>query len=68
MSDAVVNKRLLAETVKKLIKTKSPDLPEMKAAANALAQVFSDIIGVDVQLVMRMRKDQLVDRFGKPGA
>jgi hypothetical protein len=68
MSDAVVNKRLLAETVQKLIKNNSPDLPEMQAAANALAQVFSDITGVDVQLVMRMRTDQLVDRFGNKDA
>jgi hypothetical protein len=59
MSDAVANKRILAEAVHTLIKTNTPDLPEMQAAANALAQVFSDMLGVDVQLVMRMDRAQL---------
>jgi hypothetical protein len=55
----IANKRALAESVQALIKTSNPDLPEMQAAANALAQVFSDILGVDVQLVMRMDREQL---------
>jgi hypothetical protein len=55
----IANKRALAESVQALIKKTNPDLPEMQAAAKALAQVFSDMLGVDVQLVMRMDREQL---------
>jgi hypothetical protein len=63
MSDAIVNKRILSEAVYRLIKTNNPDLPEIEAAANALAQVFSDMLGVDVQLVMRMDRAALAARI-----
>jgi hypothetical protein len=55
----IANKRALAEAVQRLIKTTSPDIEHMKDAAGALAQVFSDMLGVDVQLVMRMDRAQL---------
>ncbi len=54
MSNAIANKRALSEAVHSLVKTNAPDLPHIEAASNALAQVLSDMLGVDVTLVMRM--------------
>ncbi|HDR9163644.1 TPA: hypothetical protein QDB28_004048 [Burkholderia vietnamiensis] len=58
---AIANKRKLLEAVNALVKASKPDLPEMQTAAGALAQVFSDILGVDVTLVMRMDAQQMTD-------
>ncbi|MBN3839314.1 hypothetical protein [Burkholderia sp. Ac-20349] len=69
---AIANKRKLVEAVHELVKKSEPDLPDMQAAAGALAQVFSDMLGIDVTLILRMGKadvDRLVNdarvHFGK---
>lgn len=59
MSNAIANKRRLLVATQELVKRTNPDLPEMQAAANALAQVFSDMLGVNVELRMRMDRDEL---------
>lgn len=61
MSNAIANKRRLVEATQTLIRRASPGLPEMMDASNALAQVFSDMLGVDVELRMRIDAKQMND-------
>jgi hypothetical protein len=61
MSNAIANKRRLMEAVQTLVKRNDAGLPEIHEASNALAQVFSDMLGVDVELRMRIDAKQMND-------
>jgi hypothetical protein len=61
MSNAIANKRRLMEAVQTLVKRNDAGLPEIQDASNALAQVFSDMLGVDVELRMRIDAKQMND-------
>lgn len=61
MSNAIANKRRLLEAVQTLVKLNDAGAPEMRDASNALAQVFSDILGIDVELRMRLDTKQMKD-------
>jgi hypothetical protein len=61
MSNAIANKRRLLEATQALVKRNDADLDQMRAVSNALAQVFSDMLGVDVELRMRMDAKQVKD-------
>ncbi|KDR25989.1 hypothetical protein [Caballeronia zhejiangensis] len=56
---AIANKRRLLEATQALVKRNDAGLPEIHAASNALAQVFSDMLGVDVELRMRVDAKQM---------
>jgi hypothetical protein len=67
MSD-IANKRDLAAAVHALVHTNSPDIDQMQSVSNALAQVFSDILGIDVTLIMRVDRAQLAQAMNKEPA
>ena len=61
MSNTIANKRRLLEAVQTLVKRNDAGLPEIHEASNALAQVFSDMLGVDIELRMRIDAKQMKD-------
>lgn len=56
---AIANKRKLLEAVNALVKVGEPDDTHIEAATQALAQVFTDIIGADVTLTIKVNPKQL---------
>jgi hypothetical protein len=61
MSNAIANKRRLSVAVARLIHRTNAGLDDIHEASNALAQVFSDMLGVDVELRMRIDAKQMKD-------
>jgi hypothetical protein len=64
----IANKRALLESANALVKTNQPTIEHLRAVADALAQVASDILDAECTTLLRVRRGAVVAAIERLGS